>query len=166
MIGGLVHWLYGSRSPSSTPTPTTGEPSDGWVCLVRSRLWILIDPDHSFGEPVTMTTTAVLMRHVEDDDTYFVDCAGLLEAGETVTSGAISSNDAAMALGSVVVLAADTEVRDQDGAEQTIPAGHGVKFGLSGGVASGKPAEIKLTLTKSTGKQAVTALPVRSFSAY
>ena len=156
--------ITGTAATLTVPAVSV-DPSDGWICLVRSRLWTLADPDHSFSERGTMTTTAVLMRHVEDSDTYFVDCEPLLEAGETITAATVATDDA-LTLGAAEVFTVDTDVRDQDGATKTIEAGHGVKFAVSGGAASGKPAVIKLTLTKSTGSTAVTILPVRSFSAY
>jgi hypothetical protein len=103
----------------------------------------------------------VLCKHVESNDTYYVDLAPLLGTGETVSSvTSVTCSDAAMTAASSTVLGTSTTItktaRDEDGNTTTstyvIAANKGVSFTLSGGTSGGGCSTVTVKFTKSTGK--------------
>ncbi len=103
----------------------------------------------------------VLCKHVESNDTYYVDLAPLLGTGETVSSvTSVTCSDAAMTAASSTVLGTSTTItkttRDEDGNTTTstyvIAANKGVSFTLSGGTSGGGCSTVTVKFVKSTGK--------------
>ena len=100
-------------------------------------------------------------KHVESNDTYYVDLAPKLGTGETVsTVVSVTCSDAALTAGSATVLSQATTIttteRDADGNTTTqtyvIAANKGVSFTLAGGTVGAGCSTITVKFTKSTGK--------------
>ena len=100
-------------------------------------------------------------KHVESNDTYYVDLAPKLGTGETVSSvTSVTCSDAALTAGSLAVLSSNTTIttteRDEDGNTTTrtyvIAANKGVSFTLSGGTVGSGCSTITVKFVKSTGK--------------
>ena len=100
-------------------------------------------------------------KHVESNDTYYVDLAPKLGTSETVSSvTSVTCSDAALAAGSLAVLSSNTTIttteRDEDGntttRTYTIAANKGVSFTLSGGTVGAGCSTITVKFVKSTGK--------------
>ena len=100
-------------------------------------------------------------KHVESNDTYYVDLAPKLGTGETVSSvTSVTCSDAALTAGNPTVLSTATTIttteRDEDGntttRTYTIAANKGVSFTLSGGTVGAGCSTITVKFVKSTGK--------------
>ena len=113
----------------------------------------------------TMTCAApevpCLRKHIESNDTYYLDLAPKLGTGETVSSvTSVTCSDAALTAGSATVLTQATTIttteRDADGNTTTrtyvIAANKGVSFTLSGGTVGNGCSTITVKFVKSTGK--------------
>jgi len=105
--------------------------------------------------------TACVKKHIESDDTYYVDLAPKLGTSETVsTVVSVTCTDAALTAGNATVLSQATTIttteRDADGNTTTqtyvIAANKGVSFTLSGGTVGAGCSTITVKFTKSTGK--------------
>ena len=103
----------------------------------------------------------VICKHVESNDTYFVDLAPRLGTGETVSSiTSVTPSDVAMTVGSPAVLTSattvTTTVRDEAGNTTTgtyvIAANKGASFTLSGGSTGAGCSVVTVKFVKSTGK--------------
>ena len=114
-------------------------------------------------KPMTCQTpeTPCLRKHVESNDTYYLDLAPKLGTGETVSSvTSVTCSDAALTAASATVLGVATTVtttaRDEDGNTTTttyvIAANKGVSFTLTGGTVGNGCSTITVTYVKSTGK--------------
>jgi hypothetical protein len=106
-------------------------------------------------------TSDCIRKHVESNDTYYLDLAPKLGTGETVSSiTSITCSDAALTAASSVVLSQATTItttqRDDDGNTTTqtyiIAANKGVSFTLSGGTVGNGCSTITVKFVKSTGK--------------
>lgn len=106
-------------------------------------------------------TINTICRHVESNDTYYVDLAPVLASSETVSSvTSVTPSDSALTAASSAVLTGTTTVtrtiRDEDGntttVSYTIAANKGVSFTLSGGTTGGGCSVITVKFVKSTGK--------------
>ena len=117
----------------------------------------------SEAKPMTCQTpeTPCLRKHIESNDTYYVDLAPKLGTGETVSSVmSITCSDAALTAASASVLSVATTVtttaRDEDGNTTTttyvIAANKGVSFTLTGGTVGNGCSTITVKYVKSTGK--------------
>ena len=100
-------------------------------------------------------------KHVESNDTYYVDLAPKLGTAETVSSvTSVTCSDAALTAANVAVLSTATTIttteRDEDGNTTTrtyvIAANKGVSFTLSGGTVGSGCSTITVKFVKSTGK--------------
>ena len=100
-------------------------------------------------------------KHVESNDTYYVDLAPKLGTGETVSSvTSVTCSDAALTAANATVLSTATTIstteRDEDGNTTTrtyiIAANKGVSFTLSGGTVGSGCSTITVKFVKSTGK--------------
>lgn len=100
-------------------------------------------------------------KHVESNDTYYVDLAPKLGTGETVSSvTSVTCSDAALTAANATVLSSNTTIttteRDEDGNTTTrtyiIAANKGVSFTLSGGTVGAGCSTITVKFVKSTGK--------------
>lgn len=100
-------------------------------------------------------------KHVESNDTYYVDLAPKLGTAETVSSvTSVTCSDAALTAANVAVLSTATTIttteRDEDGntttRTYTIAANKGVSFTLSGGTVGAGCSTITVKFVKSTGK--------------
>jgi len=100
-------------------------------------------------------------KHVESNDTYFIDLAPKLGTGETVSSvTSVTCSDAALTAGNATVLSSATTIttteRDEDGNTTTrtyvIAANKGVSFTLTGGTVGSGCSTITVKFVKSTGK--------------
>ena len=100
-------------------------------------------------------------KHVESNDTYYVDLAPKLGTGETVSSvTSVTCSDAALTAANATVLSGNTTIttteRDEDGNTTTriyvIAANKGVSFTLSGGTVGAGCSTITVKFVKSTGK--------------
>ena len=100
-------------------------------------------------------------KHVESNDTYYVDLAPKLGTGETVSSvTSVTCSDAALTAANATVLSTATTIttteRDEDGNTTTrtyvIAANKGVSFTLSGGTVGAGCSTITVKFVKSTGK--------------
>lgn len=100
-------------------------------------------------------------KHVESNDTYYIDLAPKLGTGETVSSvTSVTCSDAALTAGNATVLSAATTIttteRDEDGNTTTrtyiIAANKGVAFTLTGGTVGAGCSIITVKFVKSTGK--------------
>jgi len=105
--------------------------------------------------------TACVRKHIESDDTYYVDLAPKLGTSETVsTVVSVTCTDAALTAGNATVLSQATTIttteRDADGNTTTqtyvIAANKGVSFTLTGGTVGAGCSTITVKFTKSTGK--------------
>ena len=100
-------------------------------------------------------------KHIESNDTYYVDLAPKLGTGETVSSvTSVTCSDAALTAANATVLSSNTTIttteRDEDGntttRTYTIAANKGVSFTLSGGTVGAGCSTITVKFVKSTGK--------------
>ena len=105
--------------------------------------------------------SSCVRKHVESNDTYYVDLAPKLGTGETVSSvTSVTCSDAALTAGNLAVLGTNTTIttteRDEDGntttRTYTIAANKGVSFTLSGGTVGSGCSTITVKFVKSTGK--------------
>lgn len=108
-----------------------------------------------------ISTINTICKHVESNDTYFVDLAPVLGNGETVSSvTSVTPTDSSMTAASSAVLTNATTVtrtsRDEDGNTTTtsyvIAANKGVSFTLSGGRSGAGCSVVTVKFVKSTGK--------------
>ena len=102
-----------------------------------------------------------LRKHVESNDTYYVDLAPKLGTSETVSSiTSITCSDAALTAANSAVLTVATTIttteRDADGNTTVktyiIAANKGVSFTLAGGTVGNGCSTITIKFVKSTGK--------------
>ena len=100
-------------------------------------------------------------KHVESNDTYYVDLAPKLGTGETVSSvTSVTCSDAALTAANATVLTVATTIttteRDADGNTTTktyvIAANKGISFTLTGGTVGNGCSTITVKFAKSTGK--------------
>lgn len=100
-------------------------------------------------------------KHVESNDTYYVDLTPKLGTGETVSSvTSVTCSDAALTAANATVLSTATTIttteRDEDGNTTTrtyvIAANKGVSFTLTGGTVGSGCSTITVKFVKSTGK--------------
>ncbi len=100
-------------------------------------------------------------KHVESNDTYYVDLAPKLGTGETVSSvTSVTCSDTALTAANATVLSTATTIttteRDEDGNTTTrtyiIAANKGVSFTLTGGTVGSGCSTITVKFVKSTGK--------------
>jgi hypothetical protein len=105
--------------------------------------------------------SSCVRKHIESNDTYYVDLAPKLGTNETVSSvTSVTCSDAALTAGSLAVLSTSTTIttteRDEDGntttRTYTIAANKGVSFTLSGGTVGAGCSTITVKFVKSTGK--------------
>lgn len=112
---------------------------------------------------MTCTTPEMpcLRKHVESNDTYYVDLAPKLGTNETVSSiTSITCSDAALTAANSAVLTVATTIttteRDSDGNTTTktyiIAANKGISFTLTGGTVGNGCSTITVKFLKSTGK--------------
>jgi hypothetical protein len=103
----------------------------------------------------------VICKHVESNDTYYVDLAPRLGTGETVSSiTSVTPSDANMTAGSATVLSQTTTImqtaRDEEGNTTTttyvIAANKGASFTLTGGSTGAGCSVVTVKFVKSTGK--------------
>lgn len=103
----------------------------------------------------------VICKHVESNDTYYVDLAPRLGTGETVSSiTSVTPSDASMTAGSGSVLGTATTItttsRDEQGntttSTYTIAANKGASFTLTGGSSGAGCGTVTVKFVKSTGK--------------
>ena len=105
--------------------------------------------------------SSCVRKHVESNDTYYVDLAPKLGTSETVSSvTSVTCSDAAMMAANATVLSTATTIttteRDEDGNTTTrtyvIAANKGVSFTLTGGTVGAGCSTITVKFVKSTGK--------------
>lgn len=105
--------------------------------------------------------TPCLRKHIESNDTYYIDLAPKLGTSETVSSvTSITCSDAALTAANAAVLTAATTIttteRDSDGNTTTktyvIAANKGISFTLTGGTVGNGCSTITVKFAKSTGK--------------
>ena len=105
--------------------------------------------------------TPCLRKHVESNDTYYIDLAPKLGTSETVSSvTSITCSDAALVAANATVLTVATTIttteRDSDGNTTTktyvIAANKGISFTLAGGTVGNGCSTITVKFAKSTGK--------------
>ncbi len=103
----------------------------------------------------------VICKHVESNDTYYVDLAPRLGTSETVSSiTSVTPSDANMTAASATVLSGATTItqtsRDEQGNTTTtiyvIAANKGASFTLTGGSTGAGCSTVTLKFLKSTGK--------------
>lgn len=103
----------------------------------------------------------MICKHVESNDTYYVDLAPRLGTGETVSSiTSVTPSDANMTAGTGTVLTGATTItttsRDEQGntttATYVIAANKGASFTLSGGSSGAGCGTVTVKFVKSTGK--------------
>ena len=103
----------------------------------------------------------VICKHVESNDTYYVDLAPRLGTGETVSSiTSVTPSDANMTAASATVLTGATTItqtsRDEQGNTTTttyvIAANKGASFTLTGGSTGAGCGTVTVKFVKSTGK--------------
>jgi hypothetical protein len=103
----------------------------------------------------------VICKHVESNDTYYVDLAPRLGTGETVSSiTSVTPSDANLTAASPVVLTVATTItqtsRDSSGNTTTmtyvIAANKGASFTLTGGSTGAGCSTVTVKFLKSTGK--------------
>jgi hypothetical protein len=103
----------------------------------------------------------VICKHVESNDTYYVDLAPRLGTSETVSSiTSVTPSDANMTAGSATVLTGATTItqtsRDEQGNTTTttyvIAANKGASFTLTGGSTGAGCSTVTVKFVKSTGK--------------
>ena len=102
-----------------------------------------------------------LRKHIESNDTYYIDLAPKLGTSETVSSvTSITCSDAALVAANATVLTVATTIttteRDSDGNTTTktyiIAANKGISFTLTGGTVGNGCSTITVKFAKSTGK--------------
>ena len=105
--------------------------------------------------------TPCLRKHIESNDTYYIDLAPKLGTSETVSSvTSITCSDAALVAANATVLTVATTIttteRDSDGNTTTktyvIAANKGISFTLTGGTVGNGCSTITVKFAKSTGK--------------
>ena len=105
--------------------------------------------------------TPCLRKHIESNDTYYIDLAPKLGTSETVSSvTSITCSDAALTAADAAVLTVATTIttteRDVDGNATTktyvIAANKGISFTLTGGTVGNGCSTITVKFAKSTGK--------------
>ena len=105
--------------------------------------------------------TPCLRKHIESNDTYYIDLAPKLGTSETVSSVAsITCSDAALTAANATVLTVATTIttteRDADGnttaKTYVIAANKGISFTLTGGTVGNGCSTITVKFAKSTGK--------------
>ena len=103
----------------------------------------------------------VICKHVESNDTYYVDLAPRLGTGETVSSiTSVTPSDANLTAASPAVLTVATTItqtsRDTSGNTTTttyvIAANKGASFTLTGGSTGAGCSTVTVKFLKSTGK--------------
>ena len=103
----------------------------------------------------------VICKHVESNDTYYVDLAPRLGTGETVSSiTSVTPSDANMTAGTGSVIGTATTItttsRDEQGNTTTntytIAANKGASFTLTGGSSGAGCGTVTVKFVKSTGK--------------
>lgn len=102
-----------------------------------------------------------ICKHVESNDTYYLDLQPLLGTGETVSSiTSVTCSDALLTAASSTVLSGATTItqyeRDELGNTVTrtyvIAANKGCSFTLTGGTTGGGCTTVTVKFLKSTGK--------------
>lgn len=103
----------------------------------------------------------VLCKHIESNDTYYVDLAPRLGTGETLTSiTSVTPSDSLVTAGTATVLTTNTTItttsRDELGntttATYVITAYKGCSFTLSGGASGAGCSTVTVKFLKSTGR--------------
>lgn len=103
----------------------------------------------------------VICKHVESNDTYYVDLAPRLGTSETVSSiTSVTPSDASMTAASATMLSVATTItqtsRDEQGNTTTttyvIAANKGASFTLTGGSTGAGCSTVTVKFVKSTGK--------------
>lgn len=103
----------------------------------------------------------VICKHVESNDTYYVDLAPRLGTSETVSSiTSVTPSDSTLTAASAGVLTGVTTItqtsRDEEGNTTTttyvIAANKGASFTLSGGATGAGCSTVTVKFIKSTGK--------------
>jgi hypothetical protein len=103
----------------------------------------------------------VICKHVESNDTYYIDLAPRLGTGETVSSiTSVTPSDANLTAASPAVLTVATTItqtsRDTSGSTTTttyvIAANKGASFTLTGGSTGAGCSTVTVKFLKSTGK--------------
>lgn len=106
-------------------------------------------------------TINMLCKHVESNDTYYVDLEPLLGTGETVSSiTSVTPSDSTLTASTGTVLSVATTVtrysRDSAGNTTTttyvIAANKGCSFTLTGGATNEGCSVVTVKFVKSTGK--------------
>lgn len=106
-------------------------------------------------------TINTICKHVESNDTYYVDLEPLLGTGETVSSiTSVTPSDITLTAASSTVLTGATTVtnysRDTSGNTTTttyvIAANKGCSFTLTGGATGAGCSTVTVKFVKSTGK--------------
>ena len=106
-------------------------------------------------------TINTICKHVEANDTYYVDLAPLLGTSETVSSvTSVTPADSNLTAASAAVLTGGythtKTTRDSDGntttVTYTIAANKGISFTLTGGTTGAGCSVITTVFVKSTGK--------------
>ena len=106
-------------------------------------------------------TINAVSKHVESDDTYYVDLEPLLGTGETVSSiTSVTPSDSTLTAASSAVLGTATTItqtsRDTLGNTTTvayvIAANKGCSFTLTGGATGKGCSTVTVKFVKSTGK--------------
>lgn len=102
-----------------------------------------------------------ICKHVESNDTYYVDLAPRLGTNETVSSiTSVTPSDTNMTAASATVLSQSTTItqtaRDEEGNTTTvtyvIAANKGASFTLTGGSTGAGCSVVTVKFVKSTGK--------------
>jgi hypothetical protein len=103
----------------------------------------------------------MVYKHIESNDTYYVDLQPLLGTGETVSSiSSVTPSDSALSASAGTVLSGATTItryeRDEAGNTTTvtyvIAANKGCSFTLTGGTTGGGCSTVTVKFVKSTGK--------------
>ena len=103
----------------------------------------------------------IVCKHVESNDTYYVDLQPLLGTSETVSSiTSVTCSDTMLTAASSAVLTVATTItryeRDESGNTTTITyviaANKGCSFTLTGGTTGGGCSTVTVKFVKSTGK--------------
>jgi hypothetical protein len=110
-----------------------------------------------------------ISKHIESNDTYYVDLQPALGTGETVSSiTSVTCADTALTAASAAVLSAETTItryeRDDEGNTTTltyvIAANKGCSFTLSGGTVGNGCSVVTIKFAKSSGKTDAVAIKV------
>ena len=106
-------------------------------------------------------TINIINKHVESNDTYYVDLEPVLGTGETVSSiTSVTPSDSTLTSASAAVLGTSTTItrieRDELGNTITttyvIAANKGCSFTLTGGTTGAGASKVTVKFVKSTGK--------------